>query len=343
MTLNIVLHCRDGIVLACDSLASQIQTVLIPESGEPLIDPDTGNPMLNPYTNKPIVDAKSLKSRETIVNIFGNVNKLFQIRDYPVGVVISGLGQIGDELFDDLFDEFSHSMPEEKQNTNYTIENIAKKLHEFLKDKYTKAFPSLEKDSPGGGPPLFLMIAGYSKDKRKGEIYDLSFPKNELRRLNDPKKPYVLSVGGQSDAIERFLTGMNQHYIDLIVSQISSQWHDAVIKIHRETIRDTIASLEKNRIKITNKAKEAIPKLKKLKIPIQIKLPDLYYHIELENMSLQDSVDFVMFLTTITYGRQRFVSGIPTVGGKVNIATITRKDGFMLHTPQEIKVTAVNI
>ncbi len=110
MTINIIIHCRDGIVLACDSLASQIQTVLIPNSAPHIIDPKTGNPLLNPQTQTPIVDANALMRRETIINVFGNVNKLFQIKDYPIGVVISGLGQIGESTFDDIFYDFDNKL-----------------------------------------------------------------------------------------------------------------------------------------------------------------------------------------------------------------------------------------
>jgi len=37
MTINIMLHCKDCIVLGCNSLGSKVKTFLVPGSGKPLI------------------------------------------------------------------------------------------------------------------------------------------------------------------------------------------------------------------------------------------------------------------------------------------------------------------
>jgi len=60
-------------------------------------------------------------------------------------------------------------------------------------------------------------------------------------------------------------------------------------------------------------------------------------------MSLQDSVDFVTFLGYITFGRQRFVIGVPTVGGSFKIAVITRKEGFKLLTKETIELRSFQL
>jgi len=104
--------------------------------------------------------------------------------------------------------------------------------------------------------------------------------------------------------------------------------------------------LRKKNINISEEVQSKFPKLTDLQMNLGISnqlLHSMDYNIEFRHMSLQDTVDFAMFLTTITYGRQRFVSGIPTVGGKVNLATITIKDGFRLLTPKEISVPTINI
>jgi len=203
MTINIIIHCRDGIVLACDSLASQIETVLIPNSAPPVLNPHTGKPVLNPQTQQPIVDANSLQRRETIINVFGNVNKLFQIKDYPIGVVISGLGQIGENTFDDLFYDFDNSLPHLKDNAEAKIlvSDIVNKLLNFLKEKYFAVFQELL-DHTKSGPPLKLLIGGYSSNQRRGEIYEIAFPKGQLFARNDiVKNPSVMAIGGQAAAI----------------------------------------------------------------------------------------------------------------------------------------------
>ena len=78
-----------------------------------------------------------------------------------------------------------------------------------------------------------------------------------------------------------------------------------------------------------------------VKLDLSIKLPP--YSIPLNAMSLQDTVDFVVFLIYITYGRQRFVIGVPTVGGDVNVGYLTRTDGFVLLTERRIKLNLPGI
>lgn len=346
MTLNILIHCRDGIVLACDSLASQITTVLLPNSGTPLIDQQTGKPIINPLTRKPVVDEGSLQRRETIINIFGNVNKLFQIKDYPIGAIISGLGQMGDDTFDDLFDEFESSIPSHnkpgKGKQAQTVVEVVNELTDFLKIRYSKAFPEKKNKKPKT-PPLELLIGGYSKGQKKGELFRIGFPEGKNEKINDSDNIYAMAIGGQGDAIDRFIRGYTEPIANYIINQVSDQWQKALMMVHKNTINKTIKYFENKGIEIPKRIKDGIPKIKQVQMGLEVNLPTMTYNIEFRHMSLQDAVDFAMFLTTVTYGRQRFVSGIPTVGGKVNLATITRKEGFKFHTPQEINVTAINI
>lgn len=344
MTINIIIHCRDGIVLACDSLASQIETVLIPDNAQPVIDPKTGNPLLNPHSQKPIIDANTLVRRDTIINVFGNVNKLFQINDYPIGVVISGLGQIGEDTFDDLFFDFDNSIPSLKdlQSHSYSVNDTVNKLRDFIKVKYNTAFQKLL-DNSQDGPRLKLLIGGYSKNQRRGEIYEMQFPENKLIPKNYTKNPYMMVVGGQPDAIQRFISGYSIEMVDYVVNKVCSQWSQQLIEIQKNIKGNILRYLEKSGVKIPKSIKKSIPEINTIEKLIEFPLPRMTYNIPFQHMSLQDAVDFAMFLTTITYGRQRFVSGIPTVGGKVNLATITIKEGFRLLTPKEISVPSINI
>ncbi len=153
-------------------------------------------------------------------------------------------------------------------------------------------------------------------------------------------------VGRQADAIQRFISGYCPEIVNHIVFTIASQYANILKDFEEKCKKSVVDFLQSKTISIPNSVLTAIPKLKSVQIEFGIPgqvLQSMQYNIEFRHMSLQDAVDFAMFLTTMTYGRQRFVSGIPTVGGKVNVATITIKDGFKLLTPKEISVPTINI
>jgi hypothetical protein len=45
-------------------------------------------------------------------------------------------------------------------------------------------------------------------------------------------------------------------------------------------------------------------------------------------MPIQDAIDLARYLIELTIGFVRFSSGAPTVGGSVEIAAITKHEGF---------------
>lgn len=79
MTINIAIHCKDRIVLACDSLGFLVQQMLVPNTGKPLIDKKSGQAIINPNTNQPVIDPATMQLHEVVTSSFGFDNKLLQI------------------------------------------------------------------------------------------------------------------------------------------------------------------------------------------------------------------------------------------------------------------------
>ena len=343
MTINIAVLCRDGIVLACDSLASEIHTVLLPGTGTPLHDLKTGNPVLDPNSGQHIIPEGSLRRQETIVNTFGNVNKLFQLKDYPAGILISGLGQIGEETFDDIIDEFNVRLRSQDQmlqtNESLSIEKIANDMAAFLDTKFQAAYPGTIVPLQ----PLNVLMAGFQTNNRKPKLYEIQTPGKRLTRKVDDKNPYSLTFAGQGDAIERFMQGFSNATMNQIAQTFAQIWKQSIMGLAKDYPDKVKAYLKDKGINISEEIANKIPKLSEAELQLQMQVPMPVYNVAYQHMSLQDAVDFCVFLSTLTYGRQRFVSGIPTVGGRLNIATITRKEGYRYRTPQEINVIAVQI
>lgn len=339
MTINIMIHCRDGIVLGCDSLGSMINQMLIPNSGTPIVDKQTGQPLLHPDTKEPIIDVKTMKRRNVVVNTLGYENKLIQIKDYPVGILASGIGIIGQRSIEDLLNEFSFNLPEYPEvKSDFKMENFIVELQNYIADLYSKDFKSLP--NIPRGPTLEFLIGGYSSNGYFGEIYRLKFPINKLERLNSKKNPYAMSIAGEGNAVERFMNGMEKNTLNNVIGSILSKVNSMLKKMEQHTRNHIFKELKINKIEFEEKNISATPKLE---IEEQFPLKLATYNIQFGFFSVQNAVDFVVFLIYITYGAQRFVSGIPTVGGDVKIAYITKHEGFKNLTPKEIDVTIFKI
>lgn len=339
MTINICLHCRDGIVFGCDSLGSMIQSLLEPGTGTPLMDKNTGKPLLHPESNEPIIDIKTMKRRNVVVNSLGYENKLISIRDYPIGILSSGVGMIGNKCMEDLIAEFSLKLPEYKDKKgNFKVKELLLSLKKYIAALYFKEFKTLPQVK--AGPKLNFVVSGYSDGEFFGEMYELKFPSNELKKLNSYQKPYGMVTGGQDDAIQRFIKGMEDDTIKSIVGGILNKVNSLLTKMEKHTKSHIFKEIKKNKIKFSEKDISPTPKLT-FQETIPLKLAA--YNIPFNLFSIQNAVDFVVFLIYIIYGRQRFVVGIPTVGGKVRIAYITKHEGFKDLTPKKIDVSIFKI
>jgi hypothetical protein len=164
MSINIILHCRDGIVMGCDSLGSMVQTFLEPGTGTPIVDKSSGQPILRADTNEPIIDIATMRKRNIVINTIGYENKLFPIKDYPVAILSSGLGMISNRCVDDLVGEFAFSLPPYKEvEKEFLVKGLVDNLTDFLGTCYSEHFKSLPKIPAGQN--LFFLIGGYSYNK----------------------------------------------------------------------------------------------------------------------------------------------------------------------------------
>ena len=335
MTINIALHCRDGMVFGCDSLGSMIKPFIDPTTGVPIIDKSSGQPLLHPDSGEPIIDIRTMKSTNLVVNTLGYENKLLTIPGYPVGILTSGLGMIDCRCIEDLIGEFVFSSPpaEEKK---ISVKSVVDQLKPYLGSLYEKEFRTLPDIK--AGPKLNLIIGGYSSSEYLGEIYQLTFPSGDISNVNSKEKPYMMMTSGQNDAIERFINGMETNTAKNIIGSLLNMVNAALSRMEKHTREHILSELKKRGIDAAD-----IPPTPVLGMKEQVSFKLAKYNIPFNLFSIQNAVDFVVFLIYIVYGRQRFVVGIPTVGGKVKIAYITKHEGFRDLTPQKIDVSIFTI
>ncbi len=333
MTINIMLHCKDGIVLGCDSLGSQVKSFFVPGSGKPLIS-KKNEPILNPETNKPIIDVNSMKKMPVVINSLGYENKIMSIKDYPIGILISGISSLGQRSIESLIYEFSDLLPKfDDVKKEFKMKSLVEDFKKYISGIYSENFSSLPNTQTG--PMLTFLIGGFSSKEIFGKIYKLDFPKNKLEAINK-NNSYSMTATGQSDAIERFLNGMEKKTLNDIFFGIESKVSSTLKKMEKHTRDHIFSELESQKIKFDKKKISNTPTLEiKEKIPFKL----AKYQVPFNLFSIQNAVDFVIFLIYITYGRQRFVVGVPTVGSKIRVGYITKRDGFRDLTPQKINVS----
>jgi hypothetical protein len=144
--------------------------------------------------------------------------------------------------------------------------------------------------------PMVFLVGGYDEDAPYGKLFGLSIPnKPEPEELN--RDTFGIIWGGQREISDRLVQGFD----------------DGLVNVLQRTY--SLTEPQKTALKENLKAQLS------LKIPYQF-------------LPLQDCVDLAIFLIGTTIVAQTFLVGVRGVGGAIDVATITRTDGFM---PVQVK------
>ena len=244
--------------------------------------------------------ASTLMARDGgVVNVYNNAIKVFNLyKGLPIGAITWGSGGIGSASISTLAKDFRRRLmgqdPQKKNDwvlnrDSYTILDVAQKLKQFIYDEnYQLAF----KDWPQK-PVLGFIIAGYSSGENMAEEYQIDIGNGSCSepRLIHPKDASGIAFNGEIDAIHRLIKGCS---IGLPV----------VLEKHLGV------------------KKEEIPPIMNLICGrLQIALIE-------PAMPFQDAIDLAEFLIDLTIKFSRFKPGAPTVGGPIELAAISKHEGF---------------
>ena len=145
---------------------------------------------------------------------------------------------------------------------------------------------------PPQAPSIAFLVGGYDEGAPYGRVFELFIP-----TAPDPKEQHPgpdqfgMVWGGQRDFTDRLITGFDGQ-LPGIVQQILGL---------DDTQRDSLGADLKSRL--------------------QAQIPFAF-------LPLQDSVDLSILLIRTTISVQNWVMGVRGVGGPIDVATITRIDGF---------------
>jgi hypothetical protein len=218
-----------------------------------------------------------------IVQTFEFANKITQIKDYPIGAMSWGTAGISNRSIQSLIMEFEHNYPALKDNTAYTVKEIAKKLLDEMRKRYDATYPSGTKQ-----PRLGFYMGGYSSGQFFSDQYTFEFPKDKDWVEVRPNNPNgIPSFGadwfGLTDALTRLIKGYDKKSLEELVRRGVDK---AIIQ---KWIDDNISELP----------------------------------LVFDGMPIQDAVDFANYAVQVTIGRYRFCLGPPLCGGDIDIAVIT--------------------
>ncbi|MDN4596712.1 hypothetical protein [Leifsonia virtsii] len=232
----------------------------------------------------------------SIMNIYNNANKVFNLhKGLPIGAMTWGLGNIGpasiSTLSKDLRAKFQEqsSGPWAIDRASYDIEAVAAQAAEFF---YNDHFvPLYGNDGGNTGPDLGYLVGGYSSGADQPRVFVIS---STGPNAGKPTEILAGDTGaawwGQPEAIQRILTG---------------------------TSLDTAVALTNLGV--------PLPQAHQTASAIQ---QQVQTQLVVDAMPIQDAIDLAEFLVHATIQYVRFSPGGATVGGPIEIATITKHEGF---------------
>jgi hypothetical protein len=232
------------------------------------------------------------------IKIYNNANKVFNlVKGLPIGGLTWGAGGIGaasiSTITKDLRRRFSGDDPDhidwKIDAENYTIEAVATKVREFF-------FDELYQTSHGAAPsPEYFMgykVCGYSAGAPLPELWDLRIVGDQCPppRLVRGQADFGQNWDGEYEAMNRLLLGVGVNFGQALIDN----------------------GLTKEQ------ADEAAGKLiERLSVPVV-----------LHAMPIQDAIDLAEFMVETTIKFVRFNLRHETVGGPIEVAAITKHEGF---------------
>jgi hypothetical protein len=244
--------------------------------------------------------ARQLDGTSSVVNVYDNANKIVNLyKGLPLGVITWGGGAIGPSSITTIYKDLRRiftgeaSAPDGDDWTvkpdSYQVSDVADRTKKYIYEHlYQKEFKGWS-DAPAIG----MIVAGYSSSDSHAEVYQIEMSgegcPNPVALV--PGSECGLAVGGQPEAISRLIFGADPR-LSAVLEQDLGVPHE-----------------------------QAGP-------AVQVIQQRLTMPVVQDAMPFQDALDLGEFLVDLTIRLTRFAPGAPTVGGPIEVAGITKHEGF---------------
>lgn len=240
--------------------------------------------------------ASTIMSIHGITNVYDNTNKIFNLyKGLPIGAITWGLGNIGKASISTLCKDFRKRIADDQDNLfidskNYTIKDVADKFKTFICDE--NYIPNFIKVPPQSQPGIGFYIGGYSSQSGQAEMWELRVEHGQCFGPLEicPPGETIAAWNGEGEPITRLLLGFSNLLPHVLLQE----------GLGEPQIQSII-----NRCKI-----------------------ELDANFVVAPMPIQDAIQLAEFLTRTAIGYARYRQGPQTIGGPIEIAAITKYEGF---------------
>ena len=206
-----------------------------------------------------------------------------------VAAITYGAGAIGQQQPRTAHSFLPEFESEIGSSTRLSVQDFATRLGDFFLRQWTAA------NMPATVDPrddMVFLVGGYDQNEAYGRVFEVHVPTNPVPVEMVPHGQFGIVWGGQRSITDRIIQGFDSAVPPAIYDLLSTP-------------------AQQRTPNIENQLKAAVG----LKIPVQF-------------LPLQDCVDLSIFLIRATILLQRWTIEIRGVGGAVDVATITRTEGF---------------
>jgi len=142
------------------------------------------------------------------------------------------------------------------------------------------------------GPDMVFLAGGYDEDAPYGRVFEIGIPSRpEPKEWHAGQGEFGPVWGGQLEYANRLIHGYAPNLLSIV--------------------QEFLELSDDRKEQLENHLRSAL----NIRIPYQF-------------LPLQDCVDLSIFLVQTTIAIQRFIVGVRGVGGAIDVATITRTEGF---------------
>lgn len=226
--------------------------------------------------------------------IYTNSRKIVNIHEgLPVGVMVTGAGGIGSESIDTLLKDLRCRFSgNDSQHKDWKL-NEGDYSVQAIATRLRQFLFEEKSVAHGATTWTKLRLCGYSAGRPLAEVWEVNLmgPECPLPVCIQSEQDFGLRWDGEYEALDRLVFGLGTRFNEFAVKHGLSEMQAAEL---RENL-----------------------------------VPDLYELLFVEAMPIQDAIDLARYLAETTIGFIRYsVSRPKTVGGPIEIAAITKHEGF---------------
>lgn len=232
------------------------------------------------------------------IKSYSHAQKIFQIAKLPIGVLTYGMGNIGSRSMESLVHDFSRlEDANDEGRADKSVEAVARRLHEFINGFYPNEFRAVQEAQR---PMVGFYVAGYSAGGQHhlGAEWEFVIPQQAEPVQARDDNGVGASWRGIHVPFTRLFFGVDPRVEGLL--QGLGVNADVVARF-RQAVQTQLIS-----------------------------------RVAFEGMPIQDAVAFCRFIIQTTIGMATYEIGIPSCGGPIHTAVITRAAGFKWISPPKI-------